>query len=65
MLGYTTITPINIAFREFRFYFNSELFYGPWWSGLSPTALKIRVRIPLATIYLLYEKTKKETGVGP
>jgi len=41
-----------------------------YWSALSPTALKIRVRIPLATKYfsLLYEKTKineKEAGDGP
>ena len=39
------------------------------WSALSPTAPKIRVRIPLATkCLLLCEKTKineKEAGVGP
>ena len=39
------------------------------WSALSPTAPKIRVRIPLASkCSLLYEKTKinkKEAGVGP
>ena len=38
------------------------------WSALSPTAPKIPVRIPQATKYLLYEKTKineKEARVGP